>query len=34
MYINYKKNKEYILVFSPFLSLEPESKKGEKKKGI
>ena len=30
MYMNYKKNKKYILVFSPFLSLEPERKEEEK----
>ena len=30
MYMNYKEIKKYILVFSPFLSLEPERKKRRK----
>ena len=32
MYIKLQKNKKYILVFSPFLSLEP--KREEEEKGI
>ena len=32
--LNYKKNKKYILVFSPFLSLKPERKEEERSLGI
>ena len=31
-YTRITKNKEYILVFSPFLSLEPERKKEKRRK--
>ena len=34
MYKNYKDGKKYILVFSPFLSLEPERKEEERSLGI
>ena len=34
MYMNYKKNKKYILVFSPFLSLEPKRKEEKEERNL
>ena len=34
MNMNYNKNKKYILVFSPFLSLEPERKEETEERNL